>query len=168
MKNICRQAGLTERYFHESLRDREDLLATVHDEQIRGIQVATLAAADQAGPELKAQVRAGLDAFVRTLTDDPRKARTVLIEAVGVGPRLEQHRHAVMHEFADFTAARALPHMGTPTTPKLPTMTIALDGGVNELLVDLTPGRRQSSIEETVDLCTPLTVAAYDAVTRQA
>lgn len=86
VKNICREAGLTERYFYESLRDREDLLATVYDELIREVQVATFAAADQAGPELEAQVRAGLDVFVRTLTDDPRKARIVLIEVVGVGP----------------------------------------------------------------------------------
>lgn len=168
VKNICREAGLTERYFYESLRDREDLLATVYDELIREVQVATFAAADQAGPELEAQVRAGLDVFVRTLTDDPRKARIVLIEVVGVGPRLEQRRHAVMHEFADFIAAVALRHMGTRTTPKLPMMAIALVGGVNELLVDWTLGRQTGSVEEIVDLCTLLIVAAYDAVARHA
>lgn len=167
VKNVCREAGLTERYFYESLRDREDLLATVYDELIREVQAATLTATEQAGPELEVQIRAGLDAFVRTLTADPRKARVILIEVVGVSPRLEQRRHAVMHDFADLITAVATRQPGTRHTAQLTMMAIALVGGVNELLVDWTLGRQEGSVDEIVELCTLLFVASYTAVARR-
>jgi AcrR family transcriptional regulator len=166
VKNVCREAGLTERYFYESFQDREDLLATVYDELMQSVQMAVFAASAAAGPELRAQARAGLGVFLRTLTDDVRKARIVLIEIVGVSPRLEQRRHAVMHEFADFVTGVGIRQPETMDPKQLSMTSIALVGGVNELLLDWTLGRQESSVEEIVEMCTGLVVAAFAAVAR--
>lgn len=60
VKQVCSHAGLTERYFYESFRDREDLLAGVYNELITTIIAETAQAAAAAAPDVDAQLRVGL------------------------------------------------------------------------------------------------------------
>ncbi len=166
VKQVCSHAGLTERYFYESFRDREDLLAGVYNELIATIMAETAAAAAAAAPDIDAQLRAGLEVFIRTLAGDARKARLVLIEVVGASPRLEVRRREVLHEFAALIAAV----VGPPPDPEAPSdrrlaMTVmSLVGGVNELLVDWTLGHQDATVDELIDLCHTLFVAAYRTI----
>ncbi|MET7784488.1 MULTISPECIES: TetR/AcrR family transcriptional regulator [Streptomyces] len=86
VKQACSHAGLTERYFYESFRDREDLLTGVYNELIATIRAETAQAAAAAAPDVDAQLRAGLEVFIRTLAGDARMARVVLIEVVAPAP----------------------------------------------------------------------------------
>ncbi|MFD3837808.1 hypothetical protein ACFWWC_16305 [Streptomyces sp. NPDC058642] len=44
---------------------------------------------------------------------------------------------------------------------------MSLVGGVNELLVDWTLGHQNATVEELVDLCHTLYIAAYRAISDQ-
>lgn len=160
VKQICRAAGLTERYFYESFTDRESCLATLYSELVDGMRAATVAAVGAAGDDVDDQARAGLAAFVGYLTDDPRRARVVLIEVVGVSPAMEERRHAVLRAFADIVAATWAAHRDEPLTRRQNSTAVALVGGVNHLLVDwLMSGTPQSPADLT-DVCATLFTAA--------
>lgn len=121
VKQVCSHAGLTERYFYESFRDREDLLAGVYNELITTISAETAQAAAAAAPDVDAQLRAGLEVFIRTLAGDARKARLVLIEVVGASPaskygavRSCTNSPQWSPPSSDRSLARKLPPTGSP------------------------------------------------------
>jgi AcrR family transcriptional regulator len=165
VKQVCSHAELTERYFYESFRDREDLLLGVYNDVVTTIRAETDQAIAAAAPHVDAQLRAGLEAFIRTLTSDARMARLALIEVVGASPRLEVRRREVLHEFAALVAAVVGPLPGPQASANRLTMTaMSLVGGVNELLVDWTLGHQNATVEEMIDLCYTLFIAANRAI----
>jgi AcrR family transcriptional regulator len=168
VKQVCSHAELTERYFYESFRDREDFLLGVYNDVVTTIRAETDQAVAAAAPHVDAQLRAGLDAFIRTLTGDARMARLVLIEVVGASPRLEVRRREVLHEFAALIAAVVGPLPGQEASASRLTMTaMSLVGGVNELLVDWTLGHQNATVEELIDLSYTLFIAAHRAISDQ-
>ena len=73
VRGICRQAGVTARYFYESFTDKDDFVASVYDSVIADIAAGTQAAVAAAPP--KQQNRAAMANIVRTIADDPRVGR---------------------------------------------------------------------------------------------
>ncbi|MFD5178383.1 TetR/AcrR family transcriptional regulator [Nocardia sp. NPDC058379] len=153
VKQLCGIAGLTERYFYESFRDREACLATLYDETTAQLRERTVAALGTAGSRLDDVITAGLAAFIGYLTEDPRRARVVLIEVVGVSARMEQRRHGVLRDYAElvaglWAAARAQP---LPERSRLTCVTVV--GGVNHLLVDWLMDGRTTDPDDLVTVC---------------
>ncbi|MEB3031376.1 TetR/AcrR family transcriptional regulator [[Mycobacterium] nativiensis] len=162
VKTICGVAGLTERYFYESFTDRESCLTEVYSQLVEQMGAATRAAVEAADADVDAQAQAGLRAFIGYLTDDPRRARTVLVEVVGVSPAMEQRRHGVLAGFADLIVAVWAASRSEPLTQRERLTAVALVGAVNHLLVDwLMTGGGQSSAE-LADICATLFSAARD------
>ena len=95
IKQICQGAALSERYFYEAFTNREMCLQMLYDDLSTGMRAATATAVDAAGAELPDRIGAGLAAFIGYLTIDPRRARVVLIEVVGVSAEMEHRRHAL-------------------------------------------------------------------------
>ncbi|WP_280273457.1 TetR/AcrR family transcriptional regulator [Nocardia wallacei] len=153
VKQICRAAGLSERYFYESFADREDCLAAVYAGLAEDMRSAVLAAIQDAAPDLDAVTHAGLAAFIGYLTDDPRRARVDLIEVVGVSEAMEQRRHAVLAEFTDIIVATWAASRAEPVTPQIRSMAVVLAGGVNHLLVDWLMTGRQQTPSDLIEAC---------------
>ena len=83
VRAVCRQAGLTERYFYESFPDHEALLLAVYEHVLaEGIRVV-LAAVAKAPHDIRRAARAGIAAAVELLIGDPRKGRVLILEATG-------------------------------------------------------------------------------------
>ncbi|UGT62622.1 TetR/AcrR family transcriptional regulator [Nocardia asteroides] len=159
IKQICRGAGITERYFYESFAGREACLAALYDTLAEGMRAATVAALEQASPDLDARSAAGLAAFIRYLTGDPRRAKVVLIEVVGVSPEMERRRHLVLRDFVDTVLAT---WGGDGARGRRLTAT-ALVGGVNHLLVDWLLDGCRDDPADLVEVCVELFVAARRA-----
>lgn len=160
VKLVCRAAGLTERYFYESFTDREDCLAKLYCQIATDMRAATVAAIAAAGTDVDDIVRAGLTAFIRYLTDDPRRARVVLVEVVGVSATMEEHRHAVLRDYSEVVTATWAAAASRPVAAAEQLTAVALVGGVNHLLVDwLMTGSRQRPAE-LADVCVTLFSAA--------
>ncbi|MFD4456832.1 TetR/AcrR family transcriptional regulator [Nocardia sp. NPDC058480] len=157
IKQICRGAGVTERYFYESFPNREVCLAALYDNLAEAMRAATITALQQAEPDLDVLTAAGLDGFIGYLTSDPRRARVVLIEVVGVSPDMEQRRHRVLRDFVDTVTATWM--TGTPARAQRLTAT-ALVGGVNHLLVDWLMDGRRDDPTDLVAVCVDLFAAA--------
>ncbi|MFD4351907.1 TetR/AcrR family transcriptional regulator [Nocardia sp. NPDC058518] len=160
IKQICRGAGVTERYFYESFPNREVCLAALYDNLAEAMRAATITALEQAEPDLDSLTAAGLGGFIGYLSSDPRRARVVLIEVVGVSPDMEQRRHRVLRDFVDTVTTiwtTDSPH--APVRSRRLTVT-ALVGGVNHLLVDWLMDGRRDDPADLVAVCVDLFAAA--------
>lgn len=96
VRDVCRAAGLTERYFYESFRDKEALLVVLAERIIAGFIDAARPSIALLSTDLETALDGALTAVVRSLTDDPRRARILFVEVVGVSPALETKRRAVI------------------------------------------------------------------------
>jgi AcrR family transcriptional regulator len=162
IREICREAGLNERYFYEAFSGREGMLAAAYDEVIARVSEAVLASLSDGEAPPEARIRAGFGAFVNALADDPRLARIQLFEVVGVSEELEQRRHAVMAMFAG--QIRSVSLEIDPSLDGLPDSTTdaaanLVVGGVNELVIQWVQGRTNASRDELVDGITEVSLA---------
>jgi AcrR family transcriptional regulator len=73
VRGICKQAGVTARYFYESFTDKDGLVAAVYDWVIADIAGSTQAAVAAAPPG--GQNRAAMANIVRAIGEDPRIGR---------------------------------------------------------------------------------------------
>ena len=73
VRGICRQAGVTARYFYESFSDKDEFVGAVFDWVIADLAATTQAAVAAAPPEQ--QTRAGMANIVRTIGGDARIGR---------------------------------------------------------------------------------------------
>jgi AcrR family transcriptional regulator len=104
MTEICRVAGLTERYFYESFRSRDELYIALIDQLGAEFLSSVLAAVDlTAAPRERVQAAAG--AVVAFLVGDPRRGRAALMEGVG-NSELERRRRQIIVGLADAIADR--------------------------------------------------------------
>ncbi|WP_369829676.1 TetR/AcrR family transcriptional regulator [Mycobacterium sp. E2479] len=91
VRTVCRQAGLTPRYFYESFADKDEFVASVFDWVVAEL-AATTQAAVAAAPAAE-QARACMADIVRSITEDPRVGRllfsTQLADPVIVRKRVE-------------------------------------------------------------------------------
>jgi NAD(P)-dependent dehydrogenase (short-subunit alcohol dehydrogenase family) len=109
VKDICRAAGLSDRYFYESFASGAELFIAAFDRANEHLFGVVSIAVAEAGGDPETQGRAGLEAFVRELAGDPRLARIVFVEAPSAGAEGEQHRRATLRRFAVFAVANARP-----------------------------------------------------------
>jgi AcrR family transcriptional regulator len=166
VRAVCAAASLNPRYFYESFTSREDLLFHIYLRIVGDIaNDATKAVAE--ADTIEGQARAGLRAGWVLLTSDPRKARIVAMEVVGVSDRLEQLRRDTRHALADMTVTNALSIASEGVRLRLdPVLTArALIGGVVELLSDWIHGDVDAPPDVVVDHLTRIfEAAAYAAV----
>lgn len=166
VRGVCRQAGLTERYFYESFGDHEALLLAVYEHVlVEGIE-RVLAGAAGAPHGMRATARAGIAAAVEFLIDDPRKGRVLILEATG-NETLQRRRQeavraqaALLSEFArDFFGDRVLDPMDANLTA------LALVGALAEVGAAYLDGGLDISRERLIDHLTELFVASAQVST---
>jgi AcrR family transcriptional regulator len=152
VKDICRAAGLTDRYFYESFRDSAELFMAVFDRATQHMFELVARALADAPPEPAAQSRAVIEAYVRALADDPRLARVVFIEAPSAGPEVERHMRATLRRFARLAEEGARPYMpkGMPDAA-LRFGATSLVGAIERLMIEWQDGELGLSVEQIID-----------------
>src|SRR3954463_3703627 len=71
VKDVCREAGLTDRYFYESFVNSSELFSAVFDRTTRELRALVAQRVGAAAPDPESQARAAIETFVRALADDP-------------------------------------------------------------------------------------------------
>lgn len=165
IRAVCDQAGTTERYFYESFSGKEALLEGVYERVVDEVASRTTAAVRERGRDPVEATRAGVEAFMRTLVDDPRKARVQLFEVVGVSEQMEQRRHEVMGFYARFIAETWLTFVppGAEVLVDAEMQALGAVGAVNELLIHWMRTGAQVPLERVIDECTTLILAVSRA-----
>ena len=161
VKDICRQAGLTDRYFYESFADAGELFVATYDRTTGELLELVAASVAAVPPEPEPQVRAAIETFIRALADDPRKARVLFAETASAGAEAERHVRTSLRRFADLVAATARPYI-RPTTPErlIRMGALSLVGAIERVIVDWHDGNLEATVDEIVHYLVQLFLAA--------
>lgn len=111
VKMVCREAGLTERYFYESFDSREALFKAVVEAgaaELRQRILDTVAGLGS-GADARAVARAALRSYFGLMRDEPGLARLLLFEVLGVSEEIDRAYYAALDEFSRMLLALAEP-----------------------------------------------------------
>lgn len=149
---LCRTAGITTAHFYDEFDGREALLWAVFDDVVTTAAARVTAAITDAAPTMRERARAGLDAFVREMLEDPRRGRVQCLEVVGVSPEFESKRRDIMHAYARTVTEVAGTIAGTDQSmPQQSFTALALVAGVNDAVVEWLHREDPPPIDELVD-----------------
>jgi AcrR family transcriptional regulator len=108
VRGICAAAGLTDRYFYESFASLEALLAEVYrtlkDDFAQRLTEESFGAQGWHGDDadVERQVTAAYEIWFDTVRD-PRLARILLVEVLGVSPEMDALYEACARDMAELT-----------------------------------------------------------------
>jgi AcrR family transcriptional regulator len=165
MTAVRQRAGLTERYFYESFRDRAELLEAVLDAYLREMDKAMFNALRSAPPDLFGRCRAAAGAMIAALTDDPRKAR-LYVEAAGAD-KLKERRARAISVHAEILADQMRELGGLDSDAHQAPVRLAslvIIGGLADAIGAWIDGTLEMSRDTLVEECARLAVAAAEAV----
>ena len=100
-ESISRRAGMSKATFYEHFSNKEDCIVSLFDNAAAELGLAMSEAARAAGADARERMKAAIEAFMRTVAEQPEFAQTLLVEIIGAGPRAAGRRDQVMQEFAD-------------------------------------------------------------------
>jgi len=164
VKDVCRQAGLTDRYFYESFQNSGDLFTAAFDRTTNELLLLVAQRLTEVDADPAAQVHAAIETFVRALADDPRKARLLFVETASAGADVERHVRATVRRFAELVAATARPHLPEDVPEQLLDMgALSLVGAMALVMVEWQDGELDVSIDELIDYFVELFLVAARA-----
>ena len=111
VREVCAAAGLTERYFYESFRDREQLFSAVYEQLNARLQQKIVAAVAGAGADPAQVARRGLRAYFEQTRSDPKGARIMLIEVFGVSADMDRLSRRTAIGFVEMVRRVLAPRM---------------------------------------------------------
>jgi AcrR family transcriptional regulator len=158
VRGVCQTARLNPRYFYESFDTLEDLLIAVFDRLIVEVTQVALAAIEASGPDPTKRATTVIDRIIRFVTDDPKRARILFVEARG-NVRLGRRRLGTMHATAEFLEQYLWRQTNLASDRVGLVASHLLVGGLTELVVTWLDGQLDISLEDLVEDAAALTVA---------
>lgn len=164
MSGTCRRARLTDRYFYESFRNRDELLLAMLARSVETVNARIAAAVTTAGADPQARLRAALAAGMELLTDDPRQARAFL--EASADPSLRAPMTAALGAYA-----RAVAHELGGRRPRSPQDETRLElaatilvSGIARVAESWLQGTLDIPRDELIDECAHLYEAAASSI----
>jgi AcrR family transcriptional regulator len=165
VKDVCREAGLTDRYFYESFANGESLFLAVFDRLTDELFGAVAAAAGEAGDDAERQLRSAISAFVDALVADSRKSRVLFMEAAAAGPDVAAHMRSTLRRFAALVAATARRHLPAETPDEdVQLVALSLVGLLERAITDREEGALDIAAGDLVERCVALYLTFLGAV----
>jgi AcrR family transcriptional regulator len=143
VRAVCREAGLTERYFYESFSDRDDFVCAVYDDVCTRAMSTLMSATTP---------REAVERFVALMVDDPVRGRVLLL-APEVEPVLIQSGAEWMPSFIKLLQGK-LTEIEDPTLQNM--IATGLIGALTALFTAYLDGRLTASREQFIDYCVEL------------
>ncbi|ORV05650.1 TetR/AcrR family transcriptional regulator [Mycobacterium celatum] len=140
VRAVCREAGLTERYFYESFTDRDEFVRAVYDD-VCTRAMSTLTSANTP--------REAVEQFVALMVDDPVRGRVLLL-APEVEPVLTRSGAEWMPNFIELLQ-RKLTRIGDPVMQNM--VATSLIGGLTALFTAYLDGRLAATRKQFIDYC---------------
>ncbi len=156
VKDVCRAAGLTDRYFYESFKDGRALFLAVFDAVTEELFAAVASAVIAVPAVPEDQLRAAIGTFLQALADDPRRARVVFAEAAAAGPDAVAHMHLTLRRFTDLVEATARAHLTDGTPARV--LALSLVGLLERAIVERAAGELDIGIDALTEECVALYV----------
>jgi AcrR family transcriptional regulator len=163
VKHICREAGVTDRYFYESFRDRGELYRAAFEQVVSDLLAVVGAAALAEAGAPDRQARAAVGTFIDHLTTEPAKAK-LFLEVGAVGGEVAKEVRASTRRFAELLAGAARPHLAPGTSDLRLTMAaLSLVGAMGVVILEWLDGALDATVEDITDYFVDMLHAAGQA-----
>lgn len=152
VRALCREAGLTERYFYESFSDTEALFEAVYETQSNNL-LKYYAAGLQYLPEPVEERTVAAMEMLFNFMRDSRVVRVLYLESVAGGPAIATRHHTKMQQFAEVSVhlIRLLyPQLSLPEDT-LKGVAFSLNGACFTVVVHWMLGGYKESLESVVN-----------------
>ena len=157
VKDVCCEAGLTDRYFYESFNDSGALFLAVFDRLTDELFEAVATAAVAAGGDPERQLHDAIAAFVQALAADPRKTRVIFAEPAAAGPAAAAHMRTTLRRFAGLVAATARQHVPPGTSDEdIQLLALSLVGLLDRAMTERLDGELAMPVDRLVERCVAL------------
>jgi len=154
VRAICRDAGLTERYFYESFPNGEALLLAAFDRVVSALRDQILRA-DAPDEARDARVRRLLRAYYGALAANPTAARVFLVEIVGVDAEIDRAFEASLFALSGpFVGVYDPDHLGPLSTNLL--LRRGVSGGLLHIALAWGAEEFASPIEHVIETAAAL------------
>ncbi len=140
VRAVCREAGLTERYFYESFSDRDEFVRAVYDDVCTRAMAALMSATT---------AREAVERFVALMVDDPVRGRVLLL-APEVEPVLVRSGAEWMPSFIKLLQ-RQLTTISDPAMQNM--VATGLIGALTALFTAYLDRRLTATREQFIDYC---------------
>lgn len=104
VRALCREAGLTDRYFYRNFEDMQACLLAVYEEALGGVEARVVDALATEPDDANAAIVAGLTTFFESF-EDPCVARVAFLEVLGVSPEVDAAYARCIQRFVDLFVA---------------------------------------------------------------
>ncbi len=104
VRDVCKQAQLTSRYFYENFDGMEALFKAVYTAVNRELMQTTIMSLASCQPEPEKLAEAALRNFLEFIRQDPHRARVALIDALNVGEGMNVLADKASQDFAHLIA----------------------------------------------------------------
>jgi AcrR family transcriptional regulator len=146
--DVVREAGVSRTTFYDLYSSKEECFLETYRHGVDVLIDAVRAAVREAG-DWRAQLRAGVRAYLRMLAAEPRFARTYLIEIHAAGPAALEVRGDALRRFAKRYAAAA---RAATRTPPRPDALLILCAGTEQLCAERVRAGEHARLGELEDV----------------
>ena len=147
--DVLQRAAISRKTFYEQFEDKEAcFLAAYEAAAVRARDAVNAAARDEATRD--GRLRAGIQALLQFLSDEPELARLLVVEVTGAGPTALRRREQAVREFAT---------MLTPSNGDLSLAARVTVGGIWEVVHALVLEGRATELPELTDALVDCAVA---------
>lgn len=131
-----RRARVSRGTFYALFSSKEECFLEAYRHGVDVLVERVRTAVREAGGNWEDGLRAGLRAYLEALAEEPRFARTHLLEIHAAGPRAQAERDAALRRFADrYGASFAAARRERPSLPEIPDdLLFVLAAGVDQLV----------------------------------
>jgi AcrR family transcriptional regulator len=163
VKDVCREAGLTDRYFYESFEDSTALFLAIFDRLTDELFGSVAEAVVDAEGDAERELHNAITVFVETLATDPRKPRVLFTEAAAAGPQAAAHMRGTLRRFAELVAATARRHLPADTLDEdVQLIALSLVGLLERAITEREEGALDMPLDRLVDRCVALYLKLLD------
>jgi AcrR family transcriptional regulator len=156
---ICAQARVGPRFFYDIFHNLEAITLAVIDEILDTATARALEAIAAANDDIVSKVRAAVETMVSAVTDDPRRARVVFVEAYG-SPAMTKRRNSALRGVADIMAGLLPTVVELPDTPSHfgQAISLILTGGIAELVLAWVDDSLSMSRDDLINTCVEMMI----------
>ncbi|MEY4765472.1 MAG: hypothetical protein RI907_2145 [Pseudomonadota bacterium] len=104
VRDVCKQAQLTSRYFYESFDSMKALFREVYASVNRDLMQRTILALAACQPDPDMLAEAALRAFLTYIQEDPLRARVALVDALSIDREVNDLAEKASQDFAQLLA----------------------------------------------------------------
>ena len=153
IEQLCNHSKVTARHFYELFSSKEDLLLALYQNIIAQLSHAVSDAVSATDQCIEEQVVSAVQALVTHYLQDQRLARIGVLEVVGVSERMHGIARVIESYLNALCQQAALPARNYELA------SIALVGGINELMADWLTRENPCSLNKLSDEITYLVLA---------